>query len=98
MRHMRLLFNSRSGIMFDSTGRPRGLDITLSGTELNRYLIDSNCRVILPMPLCPAVLFLTLLFEDDDFFLPILFNYRPLNGHIRNHGRAELDTSVVFDQ
>src|SRR5437867_12709386 len=65
---------------------------------LNAYLIDSNRQVILTMAVCPAVLFLSLLFEYDDFLRAILLDDRSLDDCIRKHRQAKLDVTVVLDK
>src|SRR5207249_625681 len=50
------------------------------------------------MAVCPAVLFLSLLFEYDDFLRAILLDDRSLDDCIRKHRQAKLDVTVVLDK
>src|SRR5438309_10810837 len=69
----------------------------LKTPELDRNAFDTNRRVILAMTVRPAILLLTLLLEDNDFFGAVVLEHCRFHFGVCQQRRTGLELAVVFD-
>jgi hypothetical protein len=70
----------------------------MKAPELNRYLIDTDGGVVLPVTLRPPILLFPFLLKNNDLFRPITLHDRAFDRDIRHKGRAYLEIAFVLNQ